>query len=271
MSNPYDATENIPYVPKHEAIEAGVYVYDTPMDAQNKVDSYRTKKSSAPYMPYVGGPSKPSPGAEAFEAALRWLFKFALRAVLCGLLLGGLTLAGVVAINANRLWAENDPLHGGIGRVLIAWKLSGYALPAEGAGYSLAQLDQAVQGGLPAITGKRLYKNSPQTQLAYTRLGYRCVVSEPCWTEAQTSPALSGIRTLAWAAIRLDKTDAPVHAAMAGLRLYADNEPASSALSFLDGMHARYPDDAALSAMHAQLHNSWLLHLTAWGEKLARP
>lgn len=274
MSNPHDATENIPYVPKHEAIDAGVYVYDTPMEAQNKVDRYRMNKSSQPYQPaYSGSPLPPSPTAEALEGGVKWLFKFAVRTVLCVLVLGFLALGAVIAINGNRLWAERDPLHGGIGRTIIAWKLSAYEPPAEATGYSLAQLDQSVQGGLPAITGKRLYKNSPQTQLAYTRLGYRCVISERCWAEAQSSPALSGIRTLAWASIRLDKASAPPpsHAALAGLRLYTDNEPARNALSFLAGLHERHPEDAALAAMNAQLQGSWLLHLVAWLEQQARP
>lgn len=274
MSDEYNAFDHIPDVPEYEARNSGVNTYDAPWLARQKVDEARAYIPQSSRHPIPLGYGSPDNAAQGLATACKWLFKSALYAVVCGLILGLLTIGAMLLIHENRLWAERDPLHGGFGRTLVAWKLSGYHHPDADAAYGLKQLAQSVQGGLPAITGARLFKQSSQKQLAYTQLGYRCAVSEQCWSEAQTSPALGGIRTLAWAAInKLEKTAAPgpFHAGLASLRIYSGNQPATSALSIIGGLNQRYPSDADLAAVNEKLQNSWLLHIVAWTEGLDQP
>lgn len=272
--NGYDALNG--YSPNStftERFSAGVLSTDTQYTTQVKVDDYLSSQRADEYrrqnLNYSGPPSAAS---LALDAALRRFFKFIGLALLCGMALGLLACGGVLAVNANRIAAERDPLHGGVGRALLEWKLADYRLPPGEPDFGLQQMGQAIHGGLPAITGKRILKLNKAEVVAGAELAYRCVLSDRCWAEVQASPALDGMLLLAEHAVRKLENSAdtgPVHAALIDLRIYRGSRPAGDIVNQIAALHRRHPDNAGLAAMAAQVQDSWLLTLTAWAEKQA--
>lgn len=251
-------------VSKTESIVADVPPMTSAYDAQQMVDAHNRAASHIPT----------SGMWLAFDAVARKSFKLAGYGLLGAIVLGLLIFGAMLAIHENRLSAERDPEHGGIGRSLIASKLSDYRLPPGEPGFGLAQMAGAVRGGLPAISNGSVLKLRKQELLQYAPVAYRCVLSERCWAEAQTSPARGGIAVLAELGARLTAATAepgPTQAALVGLRLYRGNQPARHALGHLQYLHQQYPDNANLAAMNAAIQSSWLLHMTAWAEQLEQP
>jgi hypothetical protein len=261
----YDGSHGVNYSSTaSERFSAGVMSTDTSYTAQVKVENHRNRD-----LAYTGGISASS---LALDAALKRFFKFVGILLLCGVVLGLLACGGVLAVNANRIAAERDPLHGGIGRSLLEWKLSDRHLPPGEPDFGLQQMAQAIHGGLPAITGKRILKLNKAEVAAGAELAYRCILSDRCWAEVQASPALDGMLLLAEHAVRKLENSAdagPMNAALVELRIYRGSKPATDGVNLIAGLHRRHPDSAGLAAMNAQVQHSWLLTLTAWAEKQA--